>query len=349
MHRPLVSIVIPCYNAVSHVRFAVLSALRQGYPRVEVVVVDDGSTDGSAGVLAEFGHRIKVITTPNRGQSHARNVGLEQAAGEYVQFLDADNVLTPDKVERSVARLAEAPDEDIVFTARYTPPAHDFTDEFTAPTEEAEACVRDMLRLAYERTFPGTGVPALETSQPLFRRAALTRYGGWDEQLTVLEDLELVARMVIRGAKVGHVPIVGVIYRDHPGDRVTNRVAFHSEAYYRTVLKMLDLAREGGPMTDAIEVYAANYLVWIAARMCIVERRFRHARRYLALARQIRPELPGPRPFQVMAGLVGPLPALAAVQLVLSVSAKLRIPLLTPEKLATGRQSRTLLRNVRRK
>ncbi|MGN6552937.1 MAG: glycosyltransferase [Verrucomicrobiota bacterium] len=97
MH-PLVSIIIPCYNAEKWVAEAIQSALDQTWPNKEVIVIDDGSTDGSLALIKSFGERIRWETGPNRGGCAARNRGLRLAQGEWIQYLDADDLLHPKKI-----------------------------------------------------------------------------------------------------------------------------------------------------------------------------------------------------------------------------------------------------------
>ena len=96
------SIIIPCYNAERFVGDAIRSALEQTYLDREVIVVDDGSTDGSLEVLKGFGDAIQLGTGPNRGGCAARNRGIEMAKGELLQFHDADDLLHPEKLARQV-------------------------------------------------------------------------------------------------------------------------------------------------------------------------------------------------------------------------------------------------------
>src|ERR1700730_16393596 len=103
----LVSILIPCYNAERWVAQAIRSALAQTWPDKEVVVVDDGSTDGSLEVIQSFGDVIRYETRPNRGGNVARNRLLELAPGEWIQYLDADDYLLPDKIERQLFEMCE--------------------------------------------------------------------------------------------------------------------------------------------------------------------------------------------------------------------------------------------------
>lgn len=102
MKQPLVSVIIPNYNYAAYLREAVDSALNQTYPSVEILVVDDGSQDDSLERLKPYGSRVKVIRQKNQGVSAARNNGAEESQGEYLAFLDADDVWLPVKLERQI-------------------------------------------------------------------------------------------------------------------------------------------------------------------------------------------------------------------------------------------------------
>lgn len=104
----LVSIIIPAFNRESTIAASVESALAQDHPKIEVIVVDDGSTDGTIGELERFGDRIVVIRQPNAGPSAARNRGVANAKGEIVAFLDSDDLWLPGKVSRQVALMERA-------------------------------------------------------------------------------------------------------------------------------------------------------------------------------------------------------------------------------------------------
>lgn len=100
-----VSVIIPNYNYGRYLSEAVESVLNQNYKNLEVIVVNNGSTDNSLEVLKTFGNRIKVVDQPNLGQSGARNTGLDHAVGEYIAFLDADDYWHPKKIEKQVSLL----------------------------------------------------------------------------------------------------------------------------------------------------------------------------------------------------------------------------------------------------
>lgn len=103
----LVSIVIPTYNRADHVSDAVRSALNQTWPHCEVIVVDDGSTDKTDEVLTEFEGRIRYVKTPNRGVAAARNRGIRESTGEWIAFLDSDDLWRSEKIECQMRALAE--------------------------------------------------------------------------------------------------------------------------------------------------------------------------------------------------------------------------------------------------
>ncbi len=114
-----VSCVIPCYNAAPYLRETVDSVLRQSCPPLEILLVDDGSTDASAAIAASYGPRVRVIRQANRGESVARNRGLDKARGPWVALLDADDRWEADKLEKQWAAVAASRDIVCVYTDAY--------------------------------------------------------------------------------------------------------------------------------------------------------------------------------------------------------------------------------------
>jgi glycosyltransferase involved in cell wall biosynthesis len=115
---PLVSFVVPAYNVEQYVEEAVRSALDQTYPNVEVIIVDDGSTDRTAGIAADMAAadpRVRVFQQPNLYAAHARNRGITEARGAFIHFLDADEIVLPEKVATSYALFAADPDVGVVY------------------------------------------------------------------------------------------------------------------------------------------------------------------------------------------------------------------------------------------
>jgi len=114
-NKPLVSIIIPNYNYAHYLREAIDSALAQTYRPVDVIVVDDGSTDGSRSVIQAYGNAIQSVFQKNKGLPSARNAGIAKASGEFFVFLDSDDVLLPDALMNLYEGFSSAPDCGIVF------------------------------------------------------------------------------------------------------------------------------------------------------------------------------------------------------------------------------------------
>lgn len=112
---PLVSVVIPVWNSAAFLKDSLDSVLSQDYPRMEVIAVDDGSTDGSNEILAAYGNRIRLLRQDNKGAAAARNLGVRSASGRFVAFLDADDVWLPGKLMMQMQYLLSHPDFKIVF------------------------------------------------------------------------------------------------------------------------------------------------------------------------------------------------------------------------------------------
>jgi glycosyltransferase involved in cell wall biosynthesis len=177
----LVSVIVPCYNAGRYVAEAVTSALAQTYPAVEVIVIDDGSQDDSRERLAAFGDRIRVITQPNRGVSAARNRGIAESRGEFLAYLDADDVWHRSKIEYQVRAIGAAPGAAFVHTRHYVIDNDGQPVPFSRPGQPRVAghCFEQLIR--------ANGVL---TSSVLHRRSALAGH-RFPEQLAAAEDWDV--------------------------------------------------------------------------------------------------------------------------------------------------------------
>ena len=181
----LVSILIPCYNAEATIGEAIRSALAQTYDAKEVLVVDDGSSDKSLDIIRSFEQSpgFKWTHTKNRGGNAARNLLIRQAEGEYVQFLDADDVLYPSKVAMQAAQLDEG--VDIVFCDYVERPAGGQREHRVALPPPLSDLIAYVIR------------NSIWTSVPLHRRVHLTEAGGFDESLTCCQEYELHTRLAM--------------------------------------------------------------------------------------------------------------------------------------------------------
>jgi glycosyltransferase involved in cell wall biosynthesis len=212
-----VSLVIATFNHGRLLPEALDSAIGQTLEGVEIVVVDDGSTDDTPAVLARYGDRIRVVHQSNRGLAAARNTGLAAVRGAYVSFLDADDVLMPTKLAEQIAVLEQAPAVgwtycDVLIEATATATAMRASERFGYAGRRLEGWL-------FPELIHGNFIPAIA---PLVRRTALDAAGGFDERLTALEDWDLWLRLSLI-AEARYSPAVLVRYRVHPGGMSEDR------------------------------------------------------------------------------------------------------------------------------
>lgn len=198
-----VSILIPCYNAESWISKAISSALEQTYPHKEVIVVDDGSTDGSLEIIQSFGDAISWETGLNKGGNAARNRLLELSSGEWLQYLDADDYLLPDKVEKQVDFLQHALDTDVV----YSPSIYEYHRGENSYLEVQPIPEPHDPWILLARWF----LP--QTGSPLWRKQALLDVGGWKLDQPCCQEHELYLRLLVAGKRFEYCPFAGSVYR----------------------------------------------------------------------------------------------------------------------------------------
>ncbi len=116
MQSPLISCIVPVYNGKRYLKEAIDSILAQTYRPLEIIVADDGSTDGTASVVANYGNRVRCLWQPNAGPAAARNLGVRAAQGKFVAFLDSDDVWHPEKLSRQMARFQARPELGLCVT-----------------------------------------------------------------------------------------------------------------------------------------------------------------------------------------------------------------------------------------
>ena len=212
-----VSLVIATFNHARSLDAALDSALAQTLGDLEVIVVDDGSTDDTATVLSRYAHRVRVIRQTNRGLAAARNAGLAAARGTYVSFLDADDLVMPTKLAEQVALLEASP--TIGWTYCDVLIETVATGHQTRASERFGYGRRTLDGWLFPELIHGNFIPAIA---PLIRRTALDSAGGFDDQLTALEDWDLWLRLSLV-AEARYSPAVLVRYRIHSGGMSEDR------------------------------------------------------------------------------------------------------------------------------
>jgi glycosyltransferase involved in cell wall biosynthesis len=204
MPSPTVSVIIPAYNAEAYVAEAISSALDQRCPPAEVIVVDDGSTDGTAAVVKGFGPRVTYIHQANARQAAARNTGIRHSSGELLAFLDADDIWEPDKLCRQVELLQSRPDVALAYCGAVEVGPDGAFGQTLAPQLRG-VCGREILL--------GRGSVVLGSTM-LARRSAMTRVGLFDDRLPPCEDMDLAWRIGLHES-IDFVDAPLVRYRQH--------------------------------------------------------------------------------------------------------------------------------------
>ncbi len=209
--QPLVSIIIPCYNAETWVAEAIESALAQTWLNKEVIVIDDGSTDKSLEVIKRYDGCIRWVTGPNRGGCAARNQGVRLAQGGYIQFLDADDVLVTTKIEIQMERLAREGTGAMAACAWCN-----ILEDGKPLSAQPMLYWRDYdsgLDMLIDMWLTPQ---LLMTSDWLVPRELIAKTGWWDESLLAAQDSEYLGRMLINADKVVFVDEVLFLYRITP-------------------------------------------------------------------------------------------------------------------------------------
>lgn len=266
--RPLVSVVIPAYNQARYLRQAIDSVLGQTYQELELVVVNDGSTDETSSVLAEYGGnpRVRVIQQENAGVAAARNRGFAETRGELVCFLDADDFFAPGKIAAQVAQFERDPALgfvycDIVTVNEHGSPAGDYSVAGQRQRLDGDI-LESLLAGGY---FPPHCV--------MVRRSACAGDGPFDPALGGHADLDLWMRLAAGGARAGFLPDRLAFYRRHEGGMSRDRehmratreaalmklAAHHPERVARALSRHQELNEELHAANDWLKARLAGY------------------------------------------------------------------------------------------
>lgn len=211
--KPLVSILIPAYNAEPWISDAISSALRQTWQNKEIIVVDDGSTDQTLAVASPFAKEgVTVISQNNRGASSARNHAYSMCQGDYIQWLDADDVLAPDKISRQMEFAETIKNPRILLSSEWgrflyrLRGAKFIRTELWQDQSPLDWLLRKMSLNIWMQ--PGSWLVTRELSETA---------GPWDERLSFDDDGEYFCRVVLKCQGIAFVPGARTYYRASPG------------------------------------------------------------------------------------------------------------------------------------
>jgi glycosyltransferase involved in cell wall biosynthesis len=220
---PLISCIVPAFNAQRYLGETIDSILGQAYSPLEVIVVDDGSTDGTRDVVRPYGDRVRYLHQRNGGHAAARNLGLDAAGGAFVAFLDADDLWHPDKLERQVTLLREKPEVDACVT---------LVEEFRSPELTSQEPLPD-----------GAPVPGYRSVTLLARAGLFDAVGRFDPALRHGNDTDWFLRAADQGAVIELLPEVLVYRRLHDSNRSRLLANASRSEYVRIVKASLDRRR----------------------------------------------------------------------------------------------------------
>ena len=226
MSNPLVSVIIPAYNAVGFIKETIDSALDQTYGNKEIIVVDDGSSDGTYDfVLRCFGDRIRVLKQNNSGPSAARNAGIKVSKGNFIAFLDADDLWLPEKIESQVAMMVKYPEVGMLCgnMVDFDQDGQDVISHFEKHNLSESyfgdpVFVIDPFRKILPKNF-------VSTPTVMVRRSVLNQVGLFDPGFRFSEDYLLWLRFA-RAVKVAYQTEVMTLRRKHASN-LTNDVGMH--------------------------------------------------------------------------------------------------------------------------
>jgi glycosyltransferase involved in cell wall biosynthesis len=255
MH-PLVSVIIPSYNCEAYIAETIDSVLAQDYSSIELLIVDDGSTDKTQDIIQTYGHQVRLISQRNAGVCAARNKGIQEAKGQYICLMDHDDYWYPDKISRQVRAFAEQPETGVVYST-FTLWHPDSSGIFPRPDSFSKIAVDDDI----DQEFSGWIYHLLLldcwvlTSTTMFRSEVFQTCGVFDETLPYSEDWELWLR-ISRQYPFLKIRQTTTLYRQHmhQGNRKVRPIDYRTVLLLNSV-KSWGLCSQDGRCLSKLQFY----------------------------------------------------------------------------------------------
>ena len=235
---PLVSVCIPSYNAEKYIGITINSLLQQTYTNIEIIVVDDGSTDNTKSILENFkDKRFKYFTGPNKGASAARNKAFLLSSGAFIKFMDADDLVNQQCIETQLMKLKERP--DCIASAKWGRFfAADISDFKLSP----EKIWKDMPGIDWlVNSLIDTGTNMMQPGIFLIPRSIMERAGPWNEALSLIDDFEFMVRVITNSTTVLFCDEAVLRYRNGVANSLSGR---QSEKHMKSAFTSLKLGTE---------------------------------------------------------------------------------------------------------
>lgn len=231
--NPLVSVIIPAYNCERFLREAVQSVLDQKYSPVEIIILDDGSTDGTATVARSFTETVRYLHQSNQGPAAARNRGIEHAQGSLIAFADADDLWPANKLEQQLPYLIRDPKIDIVLGRIQQVQLSETRNGQTQAEEFAEPAF------------------SVNLGSAIIRKSVFERVGMFDETMRYSEDVDWFMRAREAGAAIVTMDAVTLVYRQHE-QNMTRGKSTSELNVLKALKRSLDRRREHSGVAAAL-------------------------------------------------------------------------------------------------
>lgn len=249
---PRVTVVTPSFNQAGFIRATIESVLAQDYPNLEYLIVDGGSTDGTAAIAAEYGSRLRFLSEPDRGQTHAINKGFGMAAGEVVAWLNSDDVYLPGAIRQAAVALRENPAAGFVYGEGY------LLDEGGAITGRfPHTQPFDLWRLVHLSDY-------ILQQTCFFRRTALAAVGPLRESLHYGMDWDILIRLGVRYPAV-YLPRYLACLREHGAAKTSSGGAVRARELHRILTRHTGRLKPPGSEVYGLDAYSQVTERWAAA------------------------------------------------------------------------------------
>ena len=282
---PAVSVVVPLYNKAAYVAQAVRSVQAQSFTDLELIVVDDGSTDDGARIARAAGdHRLRLIHQANAGAGAARNAGIAAARGRWVAFLDADDTWRPERLARQLGVLERHPDLAWAAGAFLTL----VPDGAPRPSPPLDPAWWADPEVVGDALLPLTAGGCVWTGTVMVRRDVLAGLGGFEPALRSGQDLFLWVRLALDHPRIGYVPGVIADYRAHVRDSITTRkIVDGFTTDIELAQRLIAIGAGVAPERRRLLRSIADRLIAGQVKNQLVAGRFHEARTALATAREL--------------------------------------------------------------
>lgn len=213
--KPLVSVIMPLYNAEKYVGEAIQSIIDQTYTHWELLIVNDGSTDNSLEVAQKYqSDKIKVFSQENKGQCAANNFGFAQSKGDYIKFFDADDVISANMLKEQLNLIIE--DDLSIASSQW---GRFYNDEIASFKLNPEECWQDMKPVDWICSSWRNAQPMMQCALWLIPRKILDKSGLWDERLSLINDFEFFTRVILSSENIKFCSHSTLFYRSGLGEK----------------------------------------------------------------------------------------------------------------------------------